>query len=401
MPGWHDVLKQHVEDGEVVELGLIQEQHPDRCTLFMQWKQMDWPIMVDSLNLTGVKVVPITLFIDEHGVIRNKRPKHDDLAGFLKTKCDAPETALPMVSKPDARVLKKAIPAWTTVQPTAENARARRDVADQMFLWLDPENSKRTAAMYRGVLSSDPEDGDAHFRCGVAQRRAYDLARGEPELFTDAVKHWERSLEIDPNHYIRRRRIQQYGPRLDKPYSFYDWVIDARKEITARGETPAKLVVEPSGAEYAHPDKEFKPGEAEKNPDPAGKITRDESALILIDAAPVPGKLKPGEASRVHVSFRVNEDLRAHWNNESGNSVLWLDVPEGWSVEKQLWSLPNGEGATDTAERKVEFEVRAPKDTKAGKSTLTGYVLYCVCEDTDGTCLYLRQDIEVELEVRS
>jgi hypothetical protein len=40
-------------------VGIIQEQHPDRAGLFMQWKQMDWPILVDSLNLLGVAVVPV------------------------------------------------------------------------------------------------------------------------------------------------------------------------------------------------------------------------------------------------------------------------------------------------------------------------------------------------------
>ena len=44
--------------------------------------------------------------------------------------------------------------------------------------------------------------------------------------------------------------MQQYGPRLDKPYPFYDWVETAREEIRARGETPSPLRVEPAGAEH-------------------------------------------------------------------------------------------------------------------------------------------------------
>ncbi len=40
--------------------------------LFMQWKQMDWPILADSLNLIEVTAVPITLAIDEHGIIRTR-----------------------------------------------------------------------------------------------------------------------------------------------------------------------------------------------------------------------------------------------------------------------------------------------------------------------------------------
>ena len=55
-------------------VGIIQAQHPDRASLFMQWKQMGWPIMIDALNELEVAVVPITMFIDEHGIIRALRP---------------------------------------------------------------------------------------------------------------------------------------------------------------------------------------------------------------------------------------------------------------------------------------------------------------------------------------
>jgi hypothetical protein len=37
-----------------------------------------------------------------------------------------------------------------------------------------------------------------------------------------AVQYWTMALDMDSNQYIWRRRIQQYGPRLEKPYSFYD-----------------------------------------------------------------------------------------------------------------------------------------------------------------------------------
>ena len=58
-------------EGRLQMMGIIQEQHPDRCRLFMQWKQMDWPVMVDKLNLLNVSVVPITLLVrPAQGTIR-------------------------------------------------------------------------------------------------------------------------------------------------------------------------------------------------------------------------------------------------------------------------------------------------------------------------------------------
>ena len=59
-------------------VGIIQEQHPDRAALFMQWKEMGWPIMVDSYNLLKAPYVPISLAIDEQGVVQQAlRPLQD------------------------------------------------------------------------------------------------------------------------------------------------------------------------------------------------------------------------------------------------------------------------------------------------------------------------------------
>ena len=69
MPVWHEATKQLVEDGKLVVLGVVQEQHPDRCRLFAQWKGIDWPILHDVLNLVGPDAVPIYIAIDEHGPV--------------------------------------------------------------------------------------------------------------------------------------------------------------------------------------------------------------------------------------------------------------------------------------------------------------------------------------------
>ncbi|MCB9895623.1 MAG: hypothetical protein H6839_14345 [Planctomycetes bacterium] len=399
MPGWHEKLK----DTGIQQIGIIQEQHPDRCRLFMQWKQMDWPILVDSLNLLRVEKVPYTILVDGDGMIRYVKPKDADLETFLKTDYKDDSLAESADRKaPDAEQLDKRL--GTLRKQKLEGQMGLEEhlaLADQLVLWGGEERLDAAIEMYSVVLDANAGVSRAWFRRGVAYRKRFDSERRRETDFASAVSDWEKALELNPNQYIWRRRIQQYGPRLDKPYSFYDWINEARKDITARGEKPAKLAVEPSGAEFAYPEKEFKEGEAETKPDPEGKINRDGDKLISIDSVPVPGRIKAGEASRVHLTFSANAKLKAHWNNESGDSVAWVDVPDGWSVEKHLFTLPAGEGATDTIERNIEFEVRAPKDAKAGKVKLTGYALYYVCEDADGTCLYLRQDFEVTLEVRS
>ena len=86
-------------------------------------------------------------------------------------------------------------------------------------------------------------------RCRLS--RALRVTAPAAGRFRKAVEHWERALALDSNQYIWRRRIQQYGPRLDKPYPFYDWIPEARADIEARGQSPVTLAVEPAGAEFA------------------------------------------------------------------------------------------------------------------------------------------------------
>ena len=83
MPVWHERTRELRETGRIRTVGIIQEQHPDRARLFMQWKGMDWPILVDSLDLLDVSVVPITVLIDEAGIVRKVGARASDLEAFL------------------------------------------------------------------------------------------------------------------------------------------------------------------------------------------------------------------------------------------------------------------------------------------------------------------------------
>ena len=98
MPGWHKATRKLQEQGKLQVVGIIQEQHPERCKLFMQWKKMDWPIMVDSFGLLNVSAVPITLGIDEYGVVHSL-PRRTDAtklaAELLDKKVDPPKRSKP------------------------------------------------------------------------------------------------------------------------------------------------------------------------------------------------------------------------------------------------------------------------------------------------------------------
>jgi hypothetical protein len=228
----------------------------------------------------------------------------------------------------------------------------------------------------------------------------YDSPSREPGDFQRAIEHWQKALDRNPNQYIWRRRIQQYGPLLDKPYAFYAWVEQARDEIKARGETPVKLSVEPGGTELAG-KRAFQPQlDESKETDPEGRITRDNAPLINVETTAVPPSIRAGETARVHVTMRPNASTKGHWNNEAEPVQVWLNPPAGWEIDRRRLAAGNPAKAVSAEPRTVEFEVRSPKEARPGKLDLSGYALYYVCQGTDGVCLYRRQDLTIPITIR-
>jgi hypothetical protein len=358
-------------------VGIVEEQHPERTRMFMQWKEMDWPLLHDPLNLLGVEAVPLTYLIDEHGVGRYEKPTDQDLEAFLRT--DYPDG----LGEP-----------LDLVPPPAS--------AEHILLWEGADSLARAIESLERSVGERADDARAHFRLGVAYRKRYDSESRAAGDFQKAVDHWGRALDLSPNQYIFRRRIQQYGPRLDKPYPFYDWVAEARQAILARGESPAVLPVEPAGAELAAPVEELAvdvgPGPIAE-PDPRGRIYRDEKPLIRIETVVVPTLITSGESARIHVVLSPDEGVKAHWNNEVDDLVFWVSPPDGWRVDRRLHrvAVPNEPVSQET--RRVELEVQTPPGF-VGSATIPAYALYYVCEDVDGTCLYRRRDIELTVRAR-
>lgn len=380
-----------MREGRLQVAGIAEEQHPDRARLFAQWHRMDWPVMVDSLNLLGISSVPITLFIDEQGIIRAVNPEPSALAAFLEKAFPPPAGALPAgpVVPDQARLVSR---------PAADTFEAWQRCGDTLLLWGGAARLGSAIAAYERATELAPQDGATHFRLGVAYQMRHDSNASQPGDFGRAAAQWSQAVAINPNQYIWRRRIQQYGPSQEKPYSFYDWVNEARAAIRQRGETPISLAVEPSAAEKAKPQKEFVAG-TDSNPDPEGRVERDIEQLITVETAVVPAVSKPGEPVRVHVSFRPNAQRRAHWNNEAQNLAFWVALPPGWQADHQQVAVPNPPAPTSHETRTLELELRSPAQASAGEVTLAAFALYYVCEDVGGVCFYRRQDVPLKVRL--
>ena len=378
-------------------LGIVQEQHPDRARLFMQWKEMGWPILVDSYDLLEVPAVPITLAIDENGIIRERlrSPESSDglSASFLEQVPFAVNDPRPAATAPDLEALGRAAESRGSTE-------ASKSYADALALWGGSDSIDQTIAAYQEVAERNPDDGMTHFRLGVAYRMRYDSQERREGDFQTAIDEWSAALALDPNQYIWRRRVQQYGPRLDKPYPFYDWVPAARDEIVARGEQPVPLVVEPRGSEFASPAPTFTVAEPTVEPDPMGRVLRDENQFIHVEVVSVPPIVAPGDVARVHLVFRPIEETLAHWNNEAEEMIVWVDPPEGWAADGRAFTHPIPPEVATKETRTIEVEVRAPESPDGDEVTIPAYALYYVCEDINGVCMYRRQDLELTLLVK-
>ncbi len=412
---WQETIKPYVESGDLAVIGVVQEQHSDRAKLYAQWRGLHWPIFVDSLNLLDLSVVPIPVAIDASGVVRHERIRPQDIVKKF-VEADYPATAVPKGYK---RTAGSAPDHLYMQAESLQTAKAWRDLGDACFLasrGLEPartlaaQNNFSALEAYQKAVKIDPADGRAQFRLGVTLRSRYDSSHRRFGDAQAAVEHWGLALAIDPNQYIWRRRIQQYGPRLDKPYNFYFWVNQARTEIEARGETPVVLSAEPVGSEIAPPAKGTRPPSRGLEPartsarvsrcgSPADRIQRDTRHFVSIEPVVTPARVRPGHLVRARLTFRVNEKSRPYWNNEAEDLVLCLDPPKNVAVGEGPLTYPNPNEPETQEDRAVEFEIAVGETAKTGPLEIPAYALYYVCENKGGKCRYLRQDMTVTVNV--
>ena len=389
MPGWHQATKQLVREKKLIVLGITQEQHPNRCQLFAQWQQFDWPILHDPINLMENKAVPIAVFIDESGIVRGMPRSAKQLDTFLRAKSETDAEKRIAVSS------KRKLDELKSIANSKNDLKSWRNYGDGLVLWADRSRISNSIAAYQKALKFDPNNGRTQFRLGVAYRMRFDSKLREPADFEFAIKHWNKALELDPSQYIWRRRIQQYGPRLDKPYPFYDWVAKAKAEISNRGDEPTKLLVKLSGAEIAQRIRKFEAAETVlKHPDPDSKIPKDESQLVSLRIVKVGHTSSKVNAARIHLEFRPNSNT--HWNNESEPLMIWIENANGWKSSKQILRIPSPEKPETNEVRQLEFEIRAESQKPA--NSIRGFALFNVCEETGGQCLFLRKDFEIKVE---
>lgn len=392
MPVWHAITRTAREAGLLEVVGIASEQHRERTRLFAQWHELDWPILWDPFDLTGSSAVPNHVLVDEHGIVRAVNPRREAFEELLFAEFPRPEgaPAQPPADPPAARLLE------LERHPEGSFEHAHHAALSDL-LWRGSEHMDRALAALEEGARLRPEEPALAFRAGVARRLRYDSGLARPEDFQAALDHWTRALALEPGQYVWRRRIQQYGPRMDKPYNFYSWVARARAAIEARGEQPVRLTVALTPAELAEesPFREA-PAAGPSGPDAEG-VPRDARGLVGVETAVAFDTSRSEPVASVHLALRPDAGQRAHWNHEAGPLQVSIEAPPGWRLDARwLEDPPRGDVATSDEVRRLSFEVALPRGERAGVLSLTA--LYYVCEGPEGVCTYLRRDFAVVVE---
>ena len=397
---WNEKTKQLVADDKLVVLGVVQEQHAERARLYKQWKQYSFPIVQDAFTGLGLAVVPVPVLIDEHGYVAKTRVRPGEIESLVAKPAESPNSPAPALDPRHVNV--DWLKANSKGKPTIEFSIA---MGDALIRSNSARATKEAIGWYRSSAAALVGQADmdlmglVQFRTGVAYRLLFDQAdpsQQDPADFSNASAAWSRALESNPNQYIWRRRIQQYGPRQIKPYPFYDWVETAQKEIKQRGESPVQLAVPLSGAEIAQPGRRFETVAAtEKNPDPNAKITKDNGELIRFSATVVPQEFAPGKSVRVHLRFDPGV---GKWSNESEEMLVWINESKSGNRSASRLVHPNAKESSSSESRTLEFEFETSQDADQGFE-ITGYAVFNVCKTDDGQCLYRRQDFTIPIEV--
>lgn len=398
MPVWHGLSKSWREQQGLVVLGIAQEQHRDRCELWALWQDIDWPILWDPLNLTGAKVVPNVFALDEAGVVVAISPSPEWVESeFL------PRAAAETLRAPASEAASVAgNPELVELTATSADDAPRRALWSALSaLVFAPGDGPAIDRAERALLSwlgTHPDDAAARFRLGVVLRLRAEIDARRPDDFARALEAWAAALAARPDAYIWRRRIQQYGPTLDKPYPFYPWIEEALAALEQRGQRSPQLSATLTESERVAPRRSFADSE-QTSPDPDGKLPRDTGNWLQAEWA-LAFDTGDGSSARVHLTLRPSAERGVHWGNEGGPTLVWFGdgaLPDGWRLDRRLVTLPRPADALSSEPRSAELELSLPVG-EAGEVKV--YVLASLCADDSGVCTYLRRDLTLAIPAR-
>ncbi len=392
---WVAKTKPLIDTEKLVVVGVAQEQHPDRVRLFAQWHKADWPILHDAMNVIGIENVPLIVAIDEHGIVRARNPDLDQLEEQFTAKTFDPPGALPPIDVkelPDPRVTRRL------ASEARRNPEWRKHGQALVFAGK-PKQINEAITAFQHAIDDERGDAESWFAQGVAYRIRHDLAEREAGDFQAALDAWREAAHLEPNNAIYRCRLQQYGPCIDKPFAFYDWIGTACKEIAERGDAPIDLACEPTGTETESPLSKFRYRKrAGPESEALGTAALDRRPIVEVSyACAAQADKRKGSVVQIYVNCRLAPESGATWSNEGEPMQMWIEKPKTGRLGTRYLRYPQPQEPRTLDERVLSFPLRL--SGAKSSMTLEATLLYSVHDGPNAPAQPMKQDLRIKVSV--
>ena len=238
---WDENCRDLIKKNKLVVLAVCHDASPAYAKLYFQWKQIDWPLAHDVVNHCGASKLPLSLYINEKGIIKQIEPEPGKLAKrlaklkALKSREIAEEDREQLV---EPKITRRAA-------SEGRSADALCIHGDALIMAGQPPQIDEAIEVYKKATEEAPKMAKAWFGLGVAHYlRAKLNQSADPSAADDgkaATAAWKKTRELASDNQVFKIEIEQFKAKPGNLEKMFDWVADAKKEISDRGDKPVEV----------------------------------------------------------------------------------------------------------------------------------------------------------------
>lgn len=354
---WKAESKRTNGDRKFEVVGVAHDVQVDRVRLFAQWKNVDFPIMHDALNLSRTAKLPLVVGVDESGCVRVLDPTPKKLGSeFTEKKFERGRERAAVTELPDPRY----------TQRMADESRESPEACiygDALVLAGLPQQIDAAINAYQSAINLKTKDPYVWFRQGVAHRIRYDRADRHDGDLQAAVDGWSHAARMAKDNQVFLDLLRLYGGGAVNEGVSYSWIPVAQKESAARHESPAALSSTPLSCEMEPSEHLDKWRKAAKMPEDFQKdAIADEQEFVQCETVGIPGISDETSGSMLLI-FRLKPESGAKWSDSADSLRIWIQPPKNVKVTRHLLKSAASKMPDSTADRSLAFDFKSSGKT--------------------------------------
>lgn len=238
---WNEQTRDLIKNHRLAVLAVSHDASPAQARLFFQWKKIDWPLAHDVINHCGVETLPLALYINEKGIIKQIDPEPEKLAKRLaKAKAlkprEIPESDREQLVEP--KITRRAASEGRSADSLCIHG-------DALVVAGQPPQIDEAIEVYKKATNEAPEMAKAWFGLGVAHHMRAKLNQSaDPSAADDgkaATAAWKKVRELAPDNQVFKIEIEEFKAKPAALKKLFEWVEEAKKEISDRGDKPVEV----------------------------------------------------------------------------------------------------------------------------------------------------------------